>query len=159
MHLDRIDFALIDALQKDANTSNKELAALVGLAPSSCLTRVRRLREDGVLRGAHEAIDPGSVGIGIQALVSVMISQHSRDVVESFRDYIVTQPEVIATYHLAGKYDYLVHVAVRDSAHLRDLTLEKFMTRYEVRRIETALIFDHTQTHTLPLYGADNDPA
>jgi DNA-binding Lrp family transcriptional regulator len=76
--LDRIDRALVRALQKDARLSNKELAAQVGLAPSSCLERVRRLRRTGVLRGFHADVAPEALGVGLQALIAVQLRQHSR---------------------------------------------------------------------------------
>lgn len=62
MVLDRIDCGILAALQNDGRLSNKELAARVGLAPSSCLARVRRLREGGVLRGVHADVDPRALG-------------------------------------------------------------------------------------------------
>jgi DNA-binding Lrp family transcriptional regulator len=76
--LDRIDFALLAALQKDARLSNKELAARVALAPSSCLERVRRLREEGVLTGFRAQVDPRALGIAMQALVFVRLARHAR---------------------------------------------------------------------------------
>jgi DNA-binding Lrp family transcriptional regulator len=71
MALDRIDFAILAALQNDGRLTNKELAGRVGLAPSSCLERVRRLREAGTLRGSHAEVDPAVLGIGLQALLAV----------------------------------------------------------------------------------------
>jgi DNA-binding Lrp family transcriptional regulator len=79
--IDRIDGRILDELQKNARLSNKELAGRVGLAPSSCLERVRRLRRDGVPRGFHAEVDPGALGIGLQALIAVRLARHSRDLV------------------------------------------------------------------------------
>ena len=74
--LDRIDLALLDALQNDARLSNKQLANEVGLAPSSTLGRVRRLQE-GVLRGAHAEVDPEALGVALQAMIVIRIARHS----------------------------------------------------------------------------------
>ena len=74
--MDRIDDAILGALQNDGRMSNKELAAQVGLAPSSCLDRVRRLHERGVIRGYHAEVDPGAMKIGLQAFVFVRLTQH-----------------------------------------------------------------------------------
>lgn len=76
--LDRIDRAILAHLQKNARLSNKELAAKVGLAPSSCLARVQRLTKQGVIKGFHAFVDPQALGIGLQALVAVKLKQHSR---------------------------------------------------------------------------------
>lgn len=151
-HLDRIDFAILDALQNDARLSNKELAALVGLAPSSCLERVRRLRQEGVLGGAHAEVSDEALGIGVQAMIDVQLAQHSRDLVESFLAYALEVEEVLAVYHVAGEADFLLHIAVRDPHHLRDLLLDRFTTRPEVSRLQTHILFMHQRKPCRPNY-------
>lgn len=150
--LDRIDFAILRALQKDARLSNKELAAEVGLAQSSCLARVARLREAGVLKSFHAEVDPRAVGIGLQAMIAVRLRQHSRELVEEFRRHALSLPQVLAVYHVAGANDFLVHVAVRDADHLRDLGMDAFTTRPEVAHLETSLIFEYVRSPGIPLY-------
>ena len=148
--LDRFDRAIVAALRANSRISNKRLAEEVGLAPSTCLERVRRLREQGVVRGFHADIDLGTLGVNTEAMIGVRMSEHSRDLVDSFIAYVRTLPEVLQIYHVAGADDFLVHVAVRDTHHLRDLALDAFTTRAEVDRIETRLIFQHTATWRLP---------
>jgi len=150
--MDRIDNNILYCLQNDGRMSNKELAAAVGLAPSSCLERVRRLQEKGIITGFRAQLDPSALGIGLQAFVAVRLAQHSRDVVDTFRDHIVTLPEVIAVYHVAGQDDFVVHVAVTDAEHLRNLTLDGFTTRAEVARLNTSLVYEHVVQPTLPNY-------
>ena len=148
--LDRIDFRILAELQNNARLSNKELAAIVDLAPSTCLERVRRLRSIGVLRGAHEQVAPAALGIGLQALIAVRLKRHSREIVESFQAHILGLREVVAVYHLAGATDFLIHVAVKDDKHLRNLLLDSFTTREEVNQTETSLIFDHQWKPKMP---------
>jgi DNA-binding Lrp family transcriptional regulator len=143
--LDRTDFAILAALQNDARLSNKQLAARVGLAPSSCLERVRRLRQTGVLTGFRALVDPAALGITMQALVFVRLARHARQQVKAFREHALSLPETVGVYHVAGHHDFLVHVGVRDANHLRDLAMDAFTTRREVARIETHLISEHMQ--------------
>lgn len=150
--LDRIDRALIDALQNNARLSNKELAASVGLAPSSCLARVRRLTETGVLRGFHADVAPRTVGVGLEAMTAVRLTRHIHDNFQAFFEHAVSLPEVVAVYQLAGADDFLIHVAVRDADHLRDFVLDRISTRPEVAHLETALIFQHQLKHVMPQY-------
>lgn len=152
MSLDRTDCALLKALQEDAEISNKQLAARVGLAPSSCLERVRRLRSAGVLRGAHARVEPEALGIGLQAVIFVKLQAHHPEKVSSLRDSLLRRPEVVALTYLAGSTDYLVHVAVRDVDHLRRFGLEALMGSRVVAHVETSLIFDHVRTPVLPDY-------
>lgn len=154
MNLDRIDCDILAILQKDARLSNKELAAAVGLAPSSCLARVQRLRAEGVLRGAHAEVDPQALGVGLQALIAVQLRQHSRAQVKAFWKHALSLPEVLSVFHVAGTHDFQVHVAVRDAHHLRDLALDAFTTRSEVAHIQTSLIFEWAKGQVMPNYRA-----
>ncbi|MFV2073408.1 MAG: Lrp/AsnC family transcriptional regulator [Thermoanaerobaculales bacterium] len=149
--LDRIDFAIMAVLQKNARVANNRLAEMVGVAPSTCLERVRRLARLGVLRGFHADIDPGSLGVGLEAMIAVRLRLHSRELVDSFRAHVAELPEVRSVFHVTGGDDFLVHVAVRDSDHLRDLALDSFTTRPEVDHIQTRLIFEYTPTWRLPV--------
>ena len=149
--LDRIDFEILGVLQNNARVPNNRLAETVGVAPSTCLERVRRLGRLGVLRGYHAEVAPGAVGIGLEAMIAVRLRQHSRDLVNGFRAYLIELPEVRSVFHVTGGDDFLVHVAVRDSDHLRDLAMDSFTTRQEVDHIQTRLIFEYTPTWRLPV--------
>ena len=89
---------------------------------------------------------PEALGIGIQALVGVSLRQHARPLVEAFEAHALALPEVVQVFHMTGASDFLVHVAVRDTEHLRSLALAAFTERPEVARIETSLLFSHRRT-------------
>lgn len=146
--LDRIDLQILAALQNDARLSNKELAARVGLAPSTTLARTQRLVRERVLRGFHADVDPDALGLVIQAVVFVQLDHHGGSAIEDFRDHLLAQPEVLELYHVGGAQDLLVHVAVRDTEHLRRVVMDRISARPEVRHIETNLVFEH---HRAPI--------
>ena len=123
---------------------------MVGLAPSSCLERVRRLEARGVLRGYHAEVDSAALGVGLQAMVAIRLSRHSRAFVDSFREHVLGTPEVRVVYHVAGASDFLLHVAVRNAEHLRELVLSAITVRPEVAHVETALIFEQVRNTELP---------
>ena len=150
--LDRTDYEIIKLLQNNARLSNKALADKVGLAPSTCLGRVQSLIAAGVFRGFHADVNPQAVGVSIQAMVSVRLSRHTKALLDSFRDHVLGLPEVVQLYHVAGPIDFLVHVWVRDSQHLRDLAMNSFTSRDEVEHIETELIFDHAGSIDCPVF-------
>lgn len=156
--LDEIDVALIRRLQEDGRTSNKELAAEVGLAPSSCLERVRRLRDDGILLGTHAAVEPASVGVVLQAMVVIRLRSHEQESWDALRQALLDRTEVVALFHLAGADDLLVHVACRDTDHLRDLVMQGIGAHHAVRQVETSLVFEHVR-RPLPIYGMDDPDA
>ncbi|MGI9641691.1 MAG: Lrp/AsnC family transcriptional regulator [Acidimicrobiia bacterium] len=148
--LDRTDRTIIAILQKDGRVSNKALAAEVGIAPSTCSERVQRLRDSGVFRGFHAEVEPAALGIGLQALVVVRLRRHAEDLVNRFWDHAEEMPEVKAVYHLSGGNDFLCHVVVKDSDHLRRVAVSGFTSLPEVAHIETSLIFEHRSKPSLP---------
>lgn len=150
--LDRIDRRLLQLLAKDARRSNKELAAEVGLAPSSCHARVRRLIEEGHLRGFHAHVEPAAMGVTVRAIVFVQARHHEKQLLDSFWDFLVALPEVIDTFYVAGSHDLLVHVAVRDVEHLRELVSSRISAHPAIGRLETSLIFRHHHEPSLPDY-------
>lgn len=143
MQLDRTDFEILRLLQHDGRMANKALAKAVGLAPSSCLVRVRRLVDAGVIRGFRVDIDRRALGDSLEAMIAVRLERHHRDDVEQFVRFARALPETVAVTHMAGATDVLVHVSVRDSDHLRTLVMDAFTTRPEVARFETSLVYAH----------------
>ncbi|MES9902367.1 MAG: Lrp/AsnC family transcriptional regulator [Sedimenticola sp.] len=155
--MDRIDFKIITHLQNDGRISNKSLAAKIGLAPSTCFERVKQLQRKGVINGVHADIQTKALGIGLEAICFIGLASHSRERVEAFQSEIKNMPEVRTLYLVSGQYDFLVHVAVRDTEHLRNLALDSFTVRPEVARIETVLIFDHSRKFVLPNFRDENN--
>ena len=156
--LDDTDRKIIRALQENARLSNKELAARVHLAPSSCLERARRLKEDGVLAAFQTRIDPSAVGIGLQAMISVKLRGHDAGNREAFRERVLGREEVVALYHVTGARDFILHVAVRDAEHLRRLIVDGISADVDLDALETSLVLEES-TRPLPILSASGDPA
>lgn len=151
--LDRIDRAIVAALQNDARLPNNALAALVGIAPSTCLERVRSLRARGVVRGFHADIALDALSRGLEAIVAVRVRTHARALVEEFRAHALTLPEVVQVFHVTGADDFLLHVAVPDTDALRDFVLDRLAGRPEVGHVETRVVYEHTQRPVLEPLG------
>ena len=155
--LDRIDCGILRELRINSRISNKELAQRVGLAPSTTIVRVRSLQTAGVIKGFHAAIDPKSLRVSLQAMISVQLGQHEKQDVLAFREHALNLAEVVQLFHVAGGNDFLLQVWVRDADHLRELILQEFTSRPEVSHIETGLIFEHVQSIAIPNYGEEAD--
>jgi len=148
--LDRTDREIVALLQKDARISNKELASKVHLAPSSCHGRVRRLEELGVLRGSHAAVDPKALGVHLRCIVMVRLVDHAEKQTAQLQGYLRELPEVCDLFLIAGHDDLLLHVAVRDTEHLRMLVMDAIGSRPEVADIHTSLIYEHASRGGFP---------
>lgn len=144
--LDRTDHAILEHLARDARMPNNALAAAVGVAPSTCLGRVRALRERGVIRGFHADLDPAAVGRPIQAMISVRVQSHARAQIADFAEQIAAAPEVLDVFFLAGADDFLVHVAARDTDNLRQFVVVNLSGHPDVALTETNLIFQHIRS-------------
>lgn len=155
MNLDEIDLKILALLRKNARISNKALAAKTDIAASTCLTRVRRLEQSGVIAGYHAELNPTAVGVTIQAMIGVRMVRHVRTDVEAFHAHAMKQKETVTIYHVAGADDFLVHVAARNTEHLRQMVLYVFTERPEVAHVETRLIFEQARTEGFPLYLPD----
>src|SRR5437879_11658732 len=100
--LDEVDRRILVLLAADARMPNNALAERVGIAPSTCLTRVRALRENGTIRGFHADIDPAALGRGLQAMITVRLQSHARGHIPDFMAKIARLPEVLNVYFLGG---------------------------------------------------------
>ncbi len=146
--MDELDSALIRLLQSDARLSNRELARQLGIAPSTCLERVRALTRRGVIRGYHADIDPIALGRSVQAMVSVQVRPLNRDVIEAFKAAASEMTEVLSVFVLAGGDDFLLHVAVPDLDHLHAFLLDRLSKRREITGFRTSMIFQQMQNQT-----------
>jgi DNA-binding Lrp family transcriptional regulator len=144
--VDELDSEIIRLLQSDARQSNRELARRLGIAPSTCLERVRALTRRGVIRGYHAEIDPAALNRSVQAMVSVQVRPLSRTVIEAFKGSVGDLPEVLSVFVLAGGDDFLLHVAVQDLDHLHAFLLDRLSQRREISGFRTSVIFQ--QVHT-----------
>ena len=141
--LDEVDRRLLALLHSDARISNSALADAVGIAPSTCHGRVRRLQDLGVIRGFHAEIDPAAIGLPLQAMVSVSLQSGSRGKIRTFIQQIRSKPQVIDVYFLAGADDFLIHVAARDTDYFRSFVVDNLNADADVAGTQTSLIFEH----------------
>ncbi len=124
--------------------SNADLAARLGVAPSTAHTRTRTLIERGVLTGFHASVDQAALGRGLQAMIGVTLRPGARqESITEFADSIRRLPQVIQVFFVGGADDFLVHVAVADSHELRRTVVEHLSGQRTVASTRTSVIFDY----------------
>jgi DNA-binding Lrp family transcriptional regulator len=144
VNLDETDRRIVLELAKDARLPNNTLAARAGIAPSTCLGRVRALRERGVIRGYHADVDQAALGRPLQAMIAVRLQANARGHIRAFVDEVARLPEVLNVFFLAGKDDFLLHVAAASTDDLR-VFVETLSSNTDVAYTETSLIFEHVR--------------
>src|SRR5262245_40658959 len=138
--LDDIDKRIVQALQGDGRLSIVDLADRVGLSPTPCQRRVKRLEEDGVITRYAALIAPAALGNGLQALVEVTLDDHSEKTVEAFEVAIRARAEVVACYAVTGDMDFLLHVFAPDLAAFSDFALKALLRMPGVKGTRSSFI-------------------
>ncbi|SEG04953.1 DNA-binding transcriptional regulator, Lrp family [Thermomonospora echinospora] len=153
--MDELDAAIVQALQTDGRQTNRELAERLGIAPSTCLERVRSLRGRGVITGFHAEVDLAALGRPLQALINVRLQPKVREAVEGFREYMTGLPETLAVFVVSGGDDFIVQVAVRDTGHLRDFVVDHVSRYRNIADVRTSIIYDHIRKTPVEAFVPD----
>lgn len=114
--LDATDRRLLGALQRDASLSVNALSEMVGLSPTPCWKRIKRLEESGVITGRVALVDRDAVGVGVTVFVSIRTAAHEEGWFDDFASGVRRIPEIVEFYRMAGDVDYLLKVVCADIA-------------------------------------------
>lgn len=138
--LDDIDKKIVAALQAEGRLPIVDLADRVGLSPTPCQRRVKRLEEEGIITRYAALISPAAMGYGLQALVEVTLDDHSEKTVEAFEAAIRDRPEVVACYAMTGDMDFLLHIFAPDLAHFSDFAMKALLRMPGVKGSRSSFI-------------------
>ena len=141
--LDELDTAILRELQSDARRTNRDVAAAVGVAPTTALDRTRSLRDRGVIRGALLDVSLAAIGRPVQALIAVRIRPPSRQNIEAFRNWVSGLPDTLGVFVTTGSEDFLIHVAVPDNESLYAFVIDRLTERGEVADVRTSIVYEH----------------
>lgn len=145
--LDATDGALLAQLERDARTTNADLAAVAGIAASTSHARIRALEARGVVRGYHASVDQAALGRGLQAIIGVTLRPGSRqESITAFAENVRRLPQVIQTFFVGGSDDFLVHVAVEDTSALRAMVVDHISGQPSVASTRTSVIFAYQRS-------------
>ena len=142
MSLDRYDAAILDQLQKDGRLPIVELAEHVGLSSTPCARRVKQMEQAGIIQGYTAVIDPGQLGLKVQAFVQVRLSRHTDENIEQFRRAVDNMEEVVSCHAMTGAYDLLLQVVVPDLEQLSNVVLKKLMNIRAVRDVHSSIVLN-----------------
>ncbi len=137
MNLDRLDRKLLTALQAEGRLSNTDLAARVGLSQSACLRRVQRLEEAGVIEAYGAQLNAAAVGKPETVFIEITLSNQSEAALDAFERAVAASPDILECHLMAGEYDYLLRVAVADSADYERLHRKQLAAFPHVARIRS----------------------
>src|SRR5215510_13543851 len=135
--LDAIDRRIVGALQADGRLSNVDLADKIGLSPSPCLRRVKRLEREGYIEGYRAALRRERVGLSFSVFLGVKIDGHANERAFAFEKTVTAMPEVVACHMISGEADYLLEVVVPDLEAYQQFLVGKLLNLAVVREVRS----------------------
>lgn len=142
MPLDEFDRKILAALQEDARMPVAQVAEHAALSATPVSRRIRKLEEDGVIRGYQPVLDPRKLGLELNAYVLINLDAHSDVNIQRFESAIQDNDYVIACHAVTGDMDYLVHVIARDVEHLSQITLKSLLRIPGVRDVKSIIVLE-----------------
>ncbi|MDS9469247.1 Lrp/AsnC family transcriptional regulator [Paracoccus sp. MBLB3053] len=139
---DPTDSRLLATLQRRANITAQELGEVLNLSPSQAARRRARLEEEGIILGYGARLDPGKLGLTVQAFVQVQMAAHSEDNAQNFARLVATLPEVVSCWTLTGEADYLLRVWCADLPALNTLIHHRLLPHPAVARVQSQIVMD-----------------
>jgi Lrp/AsnC family transcriptional regulator, leucine-responsive regulatory protein len=150
--LDKLDKAILRALQQNGRETYDVIGQQVGLSPSAVLRRVKRLEEGGVIDRYVALVQPEAVGLGLTAYLNVRLEKltesHKRNPMDVFRASVQTWPEVVECVALTGDMDYLLRVVVQDMAHYSRFIMDTLLKHPSVEDCKTSFVLDRVKATT-----------
>ena len=146
--MDAIDRNIIKVLQQDGRVRNQELSDKVGLSPSPCLRRVRKLEQDGVITGYAAIVDQDNYGLPLSVFINIRLERHSDECIKSFEKGIGQIDEIMECYLMTGKSDYLLHVVSKDLKSYEIFVREKISTIPGIASIDSSFVFGQVKRNS-----------
>ncbi len=145
MPLDDLDRRILNALQEDNRLSFAELAQRVASSAASCMRRVRRLREDGIIEADIALISPQAAGRSLTAVVNIELESERLDLIDAFKREMRSAPEVTQCYMVTGDADFVVVVMVEDVAAFETFTRERLYANPNIRKFRSMIMLDRVK--------------
>ena len=150
--LDKLDRAILRALQQNGRETYDLIGEQVGLSPSAVLRRVKRLEEAGVIDRYVALVRPEAVGLGLTAYINVRLEKHTethkRNPMDVFRASVQGWPEVVECAALTGEMDFLLRVVVQDMGHYSRFILDTLLKHPSVQDCKTSFVLDSVKATT-----------
>ncbi len=138
--LDQIDRGILRLLQKNAKLTNKEMAQELNLSVTPIYERIKRLERDGFIKAYRAELDRRQLGFKLQAFCNVSLQEHQTEYLRRFERDVRKLPEVLACYHIAGNFDYLLHVVVHDMEAYQTFVADRLAGLDHIRQVQSSFV-------------------
>ena len=140
--IDAIDRKILSALQQDGRISNLKLAEVVSLSATAVLARTQRWQRDGFILGYEARLSAAKLGCGMTVFVEVLLDRTTPNIFDAFKAAVLTHPEIAECHMVAGGFDYLIKLRVRDMEAYRDFASRRLWQFPGVRETRTYAVIE-----------------
>ena len=144
--LDQFEKGILKTLQRQGRASTQELSEAVGLSPSPCWRRVKRLEDEGYIKRYAAVLDAKMLGLNALAYVQVSLVDHSQDAIDVFHDFLQKSDNVLECGSITGEFDYMLRVAATDPEALEQFIMNEILRLGVVRTTMTTFILRQLKT-------------
>ncbi|SDH39275.1 transcriptional regulator, AsnC family [Variovorax sp. OV700] len=148
---DKIDMTILRVLLLDSRKTLQEIGNEVGLSPTSCWTRIKKLEAQGVIKRYTIDVDPARLGYHDSVIVQVTLESHTDETLYDFGRVLATIPEIQEAYLVSGDYDYYIRIAVRDTRDYERLLREKLYKIPGIRHSKSHFVLRVLKETSVPL--------
>ena len=150
--IDAIDQRIIQVLQKDGKTKIKEIAHMLNMTNTPVFDRIKRLEREGFIKGYTAIVDKEKMGFNLVAFCSVILEKHNKEYLSQFVEDVKKLSEVIECYHIAGMFDYLLKIYVRDMTDYQNFITKKLASLSNIGRVQSSFVMTEIKRgYVLPL--------
>lgn len=150
--LSQTDIQILDTLQQDGTLTTQQIADKINLSQSPCWRRIHRLETEGVIQKKVVLLDREKLGMEVVAFATINLSHHGRGNLEEFEQEVETLPEVLECYTMAGTWDYMLKIVVKDIRHYEKFVREKLTRLSNIGELHSHIAVTEIKNSTvLPL--------
>jgi Lrp/AsnC family transcriptional regulator len=148
--LDKLDRDILRLISVDASLSLADIAAQVGLTPTPCWKRIRRMEQEGIIQRRIAVLDAARIGLPVSVFVEVETADHSSEWLNRFAAVIARTPEIVDAWRMSGDVDYLLHVVVPDIAAY-DQFYRRLIAAVPLRNVSSRFSMERLKDAPLPV--------
>ena len=145
---DPIDKKILKVLQADARLNTKQIAGKIGLTVTPTYERLKKIEQSGVVKEYVALLDRDKIGKTIVAFINVSLQLHSKPLINIFEKAIVKVPEVMECFHVAGNFDYLLKVVVKDMNSYQNFVSNKLATIENIAHVQSSFVMTEIKYQT-----------
>ncbi|WP_242015626.1 Lrp/AsnC family transcriptional regulator [Robertkochia marina] len=145
--MDRTDRKILIALQQERQNT-KEIAAKVGLSVTPTYERIKKLEQQGIIKGYVALLDREKIGKRVVAYCQVTLLKHQKGLINTFEQEIQTFPEIMECHHVSGGFDFLLKIAVSDIKEFHQFINEKLSVLEGISNIHSSFVMNSVKEST-----------